>query len=365
MGGMDAVSAGLLKRAALDVLEARPFRAPLWLRSPHAQTLFPHFLRRPLLPPLRREEWPTGDGDLLSIHHLEGSADAPRVVLLHGLEGGLTSSYIKGLLVALRTQGYPATVMEHRSCDGRMNSAKRLYHLGETTDLARVVGELVLREPFRPLVLCGFSLGGNQVLKWLGESPAEIPAQVRAAVAVSPPFDLMVSGPHMDRVLFGQYTKHFLRSLIPKALAKAEQFPDLLDADRIRAARTFKEFDTYATAALHGFADAHDYWRRVSSGQFLPRIEVPTLLIASADDPFNPSSTLPRELAARSPHLIAQLTRRGGHVGFVMGSPLRPRFWADEQIVAYLGVLRRRITAPDTAARVPDVTHPRHAADDA
>ncbi len=356
---MDPTTAAILKARALDALNANPFRAPLWLPGGHAQTLYPHLLRRPLLPPLTREEWPTSDGDTLSIHHVAGRAELPRVLLVHGLEGGLTSSYIKGLVVALEARGYPATVMEQRSCDGRMNRAKRLYHLGETTDLAHVVGELVRREPMRPLVLCGFSLGGNQVLKWLGETPAVVPPQVISAIAVSPPFDLMVSGPHMDRVLFGQYTKHFLRSLIPKALAKAEQFPGTLDVERIRRARTFQEFDTYATAALHGFADAHDYWTRVSSAQFLPRIAVPTLLIASADDPFNPGSTLPREIAARSPYLIAQLTKRGGHVGFVTGSPRHPRFWADEQIVRFLGC----VAAPDAAIAVTDETavgHARH-----
>jgi predicted alpha/beta-fold hydrolase len=336
---MDPTTASHLKRRALDALDAHPFRAPLWLRGGHAQTLYPHVLRRPLLPALTREEWPTDDGDTLSIHHLQGRPARPRVFIVHGLEGNLSSSYIKGLFVALGSQGYPATLMEHRSCDGRTNNAKRLYHLGETTDLALVVRELVRREPERRLVLCGYSLGGNQVLKWLGETPEAVPHQVLAAIAVSPPFDLLVSGPHMDRVLFGQYTRHFLQSLIPKALAKAEQYPGVLDVERIRKARTFQEFDTYATAALHGFADAQDYWRRVSSGQFLPRIRVPTLLIASADDPFNPGSTLPREHAAKSPYLIPQLTRRGGHVGFVAGSPRRPRFWADEQILTFLATL--------------------------
>ncbi len=336
---MDAMTATQLKRVVLDTLGRHPFRAPLWLRSGHAQTLYPHYSRRPLLPPLTAELWPTGDGDALSIHHLAGRPGKPRVVLFHGLEGGLTSSYIKGLFVALAAEGYAATLMAQRSCDGRTTHAKRLYHLGETTDLALVLRELVRREPDRPLVPCGFSLGGNQVLKWLGEAPAEVPEQVIAAIAVSPPFDLMVSGPHMDRVLFGQYTKHFLRTLIPKALAKAEQFPGVLDAERIRGARTFVEFDTYATAALHGFTDAADYWTRVSSGQFLPHIGVPTLLIASADDPFNPGSTLPHTLAAQSPYLIAQLTKRGGHVGFVSGSPRKPRYWAEEQIVRFLRLL--------------------------
>ena len=350
---MDPAAARSLKRSALEALDSNPFRAPLWLRNGHAQTLYPHILRRPLLTAMTREEWPTDDGDVLSVHHADGEKARPRIILIHGLEGGLSSSYMKGLVVALHAESYPVTVMEQRSCDGRMNRAKRLYHLGETTDLARVVGELVGREPARRLVLCGFSLGGNQVLKWLGEAPSAVPPQVISAIAVSPPFDLMVSGPHMDRVLFGQYTRHFLRSLIPKAVAKAEQYPGVLDVERIRRARTFLEFDTYATAALHGFADAHDYWTRVSSARFLPHIRVPTLLIASADDPFNPGSTLPRELAASSPYLIAQLTTHGGHVGFVMGTIRRPRFWADEQIVAYLGVLRRHVDVPDAAVRAP------------
>jgi predicted alpha/beta-fold hydrolase len=158
-------------------------------------------------------------------------------------------------------------------------------------------------------------------------------------VAVSPPFDLMVSGPHLDRVLFGAYTRAFLRTLIPKALAKAEQFPGLLDAERIRRSKSFEEFDTHATAVLHGFAHAHDYWRRVSSGQFLRHIAVPTLLIASADDPFNPGSALPREEAARSPYLVAQFSKHGGHVGFVSGTPLRPTYWADAQIMRFLPLL--------------------------
>lgn len=351
---MDPTTASTLKRAALDTLNRHPFRAPLWLLSGHAQTLYPHYRRRPLLPTLTHEAWPTGDGDELSIHHLAGRPGLPRIVLFHGLEGGVTSSYIKGLFVELHAAGYPATLMEHRSCDGRATVAKRLYHSGETTDLALVVRELVRREPERRLVLCGFSLGGNQVLKWLGETPDAVPSQVMAAVSVSPPFDLMVSGPNMDRVLFGQYAKHFLRSLIPKAVAKAEQFPGVLDVERIRKARTFREFDTYATAALHGFADAADYWTRVSSGQFLPNIRVPTLLIASADDPFNPASTLPHEVAARSPYIIGQFTKRGGHVGFVTGSPRAPRYWVDEQIMRFMRLL---VAAPDAAVAVSREAH--------
>lgn len=307
-------------------LDASPFVAPAWLRNRHAQTLYPHFFRREVAAATRAERWPRDDGDMLSVHHKHG--EGPRVVVFHGLEGSVSSTYVVGLL-----RRFPCvTVMEHRSCDGRVGLAKRLYHLGETTDLQHVVHELVRREPERSLVLVGFSLGANQLLKWLGESAAAVPPQVVAAMAVSAPYDLLVSGPNLDKVLWGQYTKHFLKTLKPKALAKAEQFPDVLDSAKIRAARTFAEFDTWGTAALHDFADAEDYWRRVSCGQFLPAVKTPTVLLSADDDPFNPGSTLPRELAESHPYLVPQFTDHGGHVGFVAGSLLRPRYWVEDQL---------------------------------
>ncbi|MBC7795160.1 MAG: alpha/beta hydrolase [Clostridia bacterium] len=324
---------GASKEQIVEALGASPFRPLAWARNRHAQTLFPHFARRELAPPTRSERWPRDDGDELSVHHKEG--DGPRLVVFHGLEGSVSSGYVIGLLRA-----FPCvTVMEHRSCDGRINQAKRLYHLGETTDLDFVVRELVRREPQRKLLLCGFSLGANQLLKWLGESAPAVPEQVAGAFAVSAPFDLLVSGPNLDKVLWGQYTKHFLKTLVPKALAKADQFPGVLDTEKIRTATTFAAFDTYGTAALHGFVDAKDYWRRVSSGQFLPAIETPTVLLSSADDPFNPGSTLPRELARVHPYLIPQFTERGGHVGFVAGTLKRPRYWAEEQLATFMRLL--------------------------
>jgi predicted alpha/beta-fold hydrolase len=312
----------------------------MWLRGGNRQTLYPHFFRREPPPPLEHELLATPDGDDLSIHHMPGRADLPRLVVFHGLEGSIHSSYVKGIIRAFYNVGWPATVMEHRSCDGRTNRAPRLYHCGETTDLAHVVQTLTQREPTRALFLVGFSLGANQLLKWLGDEARDVPQNVIGAAAVSPPFDLMISGPHLDRVLFGAYTKHFLRTLIPKALAKAEQFPDKLDAVKIRKARSFREFDTHGTAALHGFKDAQDYWARVSSGQFLKGIRVPTLLLASADDPFNPEAALPKDTS--SPYLVPLFTRRGGHVGWVTGSAKAPRYWAEEQIIRFAEVVAGR-----------------------
>jgi predicted alpha/beta-fold hydrolase len=243
---------------------------------------------------------------------------------------------------AFSRERWNSIAVEWRSCGGEMNRNLRLYHSGETTDLEFVVEELIRRLDRRgggthTIFLVGFSLGGNVTTKWLGQKGERVPEQVRAAAAVSPPFDLTVSGPHMDRVLGGAYVKWFLRTLIPKAMEKERQFPGSLDLERIRQCRTFREFDTYATAVLHGFRDAEDYWARVGCGQFLEGVRRPLLLIASADDPFNPASTLPREITSKSPWLHPLFTERGGHVGFIHGpSPRETRHWAEEQVLRFL-----------------------------
>lgn len=306
------------------------------LSGGHRQTLFGPLFRRPALPPFALELLPTPDGDELRVHLLVPPLVPAVAILFHGLEGSVRSPYVLGLARRLLDRGWGVVVMEHRSCgDGPLNRAPRLYHLGDTEDLSLVVQTMAARFGGRPLFVAGFSAGANQLAKWLGESPGEVPHAVAGAAVVSAPYDLMVTGPHLDRVLGGFYTKMFLRTLVPKALAKAAQHPGSLDTERVRQARTFVEFDTYATAALHGFDDAAHYWRSVSCGQFLSGIRVPTLLLSAADDPFNPASTLPHDEAAASPHLTAAFTHRGGHVGFVGGRPGRPRYWAEERIVGF------------------------------
>jgi hypothetical protein len=171
--------------------------------------------------------------------------------------------------------GFEIAVLAFRSCDGRMNLGRRLYHSGETGDLDWVVRRLIAQRPGRALYLHGVSLGGNVLLKWLGQQGDGAPTEVRGAAATSPPFDLLVSGPVLDRALFGVYRRRFLRTLLPKARLVAERFPGSLDPRRLRTVRTIEAFDEWATAPLHGFAGAHDYWRRVSSRHFLPSVAHP------------------------------------------------------------------------------------------
>ncbi len=324
--------ARLLKR-----LRRHPFNEPWWLRGGHLQTIWSPFFRTRTAPPLRKERWTTPDEDFLNVYRLEGEERSPIVVLLHGLEGCVRSNYVLGLAAALARRAWSVAAVEHRSCGGEMNRARRLYHSGWTEDLAFVVNRLIQECPDRRIYLVGYSLGGNQIAKWLGELGERAPAQVAGAAVVSAPFDLTISGPHLDRLMRGAYVRWFLRTLIPKALAKERQYPGSLNVEGVRRARTFEEFDTHATAPLHGFRDAWDYWASCGCGQFLPGVRRPTVLISSADDPFNPGRTLPRQLAEGHPFLLPLFSDRGGHCGFVHGrSPRHSRHWAEEQVLGFL-----------------------------
>lgn len=292
-------------------------------------------LRNDPMPALRRERLATPDGDALTLWHLDGPEGAPRMLVLHGLEGTIRSHYIPALLGVVARGGFRATVMMYRGCDGVLNKAPRLYHSGETSDPDFVARELVRREPDVPLVAAGFSLGGNVLCKWLGECGDNAP--VRAGLSVSAPYDLTEAAARIDQVLGGIYARKFLRTLIPKALAKARQYPELLDAGAIRRARTLVGFDHVATAPMHGFKGADDYYEKASSLPFLASIRVPTVLVGAYDDPLVPKATLPFREVARSRWLRAVWTERGGHLGWVQGwVPMRPTYWWEGVVAAWL-----------------------------
>ncbi|MBI1320493.1 MAG: alpha/beta fold hydrolase [Candidatus Hydrogenedens sp.] len=324
------------KAAVLEALNGNPFSPPWWLRGGHAQSFWSPFARRSLHVDYRSERLETPDGDFLYVRFFDGEPVKPMVVLFHGLEGSAQSKYIMGYNLAFHALGWNVATMEYRFCSGEINKAQRIYHMGETTDCDFVVRRLAEQHPDRPIYLAGFSLGGNILAKWLGEQGDTVPANVKGAAVISPPFDPEVSAPTFHHILGGFYAWNFLRTLKPKALAKAEQYPGLLDEDVIRGCKDFYTYDTVVTAKLHGFEDAVDYWHKVGCHQFLAGIRVPTMLLTSADDPFNPAITIPHEEADASPWLHPQWTEHGGHVGFIMGkSPLRVRYWAEEQTVGF------------------------------
>jgi predicted alpha/beta-fold hydrolase len=314
-----------------------------WVPGAHLQTLWGKLVRRPPVVATRTERWATPDDDELEIRRLDPPASAgprtPRLLVLHGLEGTIRSHYLRGLLDQGRRRGWAVDVLIFRGCNGEVPRARRLYHSGETTDLDFVVRRLVDEHPMEPLVVIGVSLGGNVLLKWLGEQGEDAPAPLRAAAVVSVPFDLARGSRHIERGFSRLYTRHFLRTLRKKALAKLAHHPRLFDEGRLRHARTLSDFDDAVTAPLHGFAGASDYYERSSSIRFLQAIRRPTLLLSAYDDPFLPRDILESvaRLARDNDQLIAEFHPRGGHAGFVSGRvPWRAHYYAEERAVQFL-----------------------------
>lgn len=296
----------------------------------------PIFRRFPALP-WCRERWPTPDGDFLDLDFLDPRRPgAPTLLALHGLEGCSRSHYVQGLGGEAARRGWGVVALNFRSCSGEPNLTPRFYHSGETEDLHLVVARLIGRLE-GPLLLAGFSLGGNVLLKWLGERGGGIPAAVRGAAAVSTPFAPGESARRLDSPGGALFRWSLLSSLRTKCRRVARRYPGLLDPERVLRIRTIAELDRWYTAPLHGFADEKDYYARSSCLKHLPGIRVPALLLSAADDPIVPASTFPREAVRDSPWLTGELLPGGGHVGFVAGaSPFAPVYWAEGRVAAFL-----------------------------
>jgi len=308
------------------------FRPAWWLPGPHLQTLWPTFFRRRPSLPLAWERLTLDDGDFLDLAWLRRETPRPLILLLHGLEGSLRSHYAGPLMQAFDAAGFDVCFMHFRGCSGEPNRLDRGYHSGDTGDLRQVVARLV-DERGAPLAgAAGISLGGNVLLKWLGEAGAAAP--VARAAAVSVPYRLADAARRMDHGFSRLYQRHLVARMRRKYLAKFRNRSAPLEVDVTRL-RRFVDFDERVTAPLHGFAGAADYYRRSSSRRFLPSIRVPTLLIHASDDPFVYPDTVPT--AAELPACLRlECSPRGGHVGFVGGRwPWRPEYWLDARLVRW------------------------------
>lgn len=313
------------------------FRPAWWLRNPHAQTLAGKYLRSSRGLPLERRRIDTPDGDFLDLDFApEPAQGAPLVVVLHGLEGSTQREYMSLMFHELFGHGLRGVGMNFRGCGGEPNRLARAYHSGDTGDLAHVIAGLRRSRPGRPIGAVGFSLGGNVLLKHLGERGDA--AGIDAAAAVSVPFDLSGSAERLSSGVMGRaYGAYFLRSLRRKVHAKRHLLNGEADVDRALAARTLRDFDDAFTAPLHGFTGADDYYARADVRRHLAHIRVPALLVQARDDPFLPRGATPDAIVADNPRLTAAFTDRGGHLGFVEGAlPWRPRFWAERTAARFL-----------------------------
>lgn len=312
------------------------FKPAWWLRNPHLQTLWPHLFRRSIRKlNTRRERLELPDGDFLDLDWLGAENNgAPIVIIMHGFEGSINSHYAKGLMYELSQQGWRAVFMHFRGCSGDHNRLSRAYHSGETTDVQYVVKTLLKREPNAPVAAIGFSLGGNVLLKWLGETGEKNP--LIAAIAISVPFDLTVAVVRINQGFSRIYQKYLLNCACRKLKDKYTSNPGPVNIACFEKIKTIHDFDDCVTAPLHGFANADEYYRKSSSRQYLRGIKVPTLLIHAKDDPFMTADVLPTEDEVPSPVML-EVSDGGGHVGFVSGNfPWRPEYWLEKRVPLFL-----------------------------
>lgn len=321
--------------------ELEPFQPGFGLANPHAQTLWDAVRPGSRGVRFQRERIDTPDGDFLDmdIAQVRGynlRDNAPVVMLLHGLEGSARRPYALEAYRHLAEHGIRAVGMNYRSCSGEMNRTARFYHAGETGDVATAHDWLDGSFPGVAKGMIGVSLGGNLLLKYLGERREEMGIRLRGAVAVSPPFDLAMGSDSIMGSSARRYLPGFVRSLRAKVRAKEALLAGLIDVPRTLAATTMREFDEACTAPLHGFADADDYYARCSARRWLAGIRTPTLLLRAVDDPLIPAGDIPHDLIALNPALTAGITAQGGHTGWVEGRPFAHRRWAERQAARFL-----------------------------
>jgi predicted alpha/beta-fold hydrolase len=316
-----------------------PYRPPFWLPGSHAQTMYPYlFLRgRPVL--FRRERLDTPDGDFVDVDWLDGAPDAPVLVLFHGLEGSSRSHYATAILTAAASRGWRGVVPHWRGCGGEPNRLPRAYHSGDYAEVDWMLGALRPRLGSAPMAAVGVSLGGSALLNWLGREGEKSRAWLKAAAAVSAPIDLLASGSALDRGWNRIYARNFLRTLVPKALAKERLHPGIVDAAALARVRTMRAFDDLFTAPLHGFRDVVDYWTRGSSMPWLATVRLPTLLLNARNDPFVPGASLPGPGDVSADVTLDQ-PPHGGHVGFTSGGFPGALDWLCGRL---LGFLRDRV----------------------
>lgn len=343
-----------------QLAQAEAYSAPWWLPGGDIQTIYTSQLIS--TPPVeyRRERWELDDGDFLDLDWVESTPDAPVVVLFHGLEGNSDSFYARDLMAAIKQRGWNGVVAHFRGCSGEDNRLPRAYYAGDSAEIEHILMHVASAYPNSQRYAVGVSLGGNALLKWLGEQGATANQLITRAAGISAPLDLTATGNALDsgfnRLI---YTSHFLATLKVKALHKAEQFPGLLDADAIRNATTFREFDTLVTARLHGYQDAADYWEKVSSKPWLKSIQIPTLVLNAKNDPFLPASALPTT-AEVSASVTLEEPDTGGHVAFPTGPFPGHADWLAQHILTFFTAAQSAVDVIPGLVSLPITTAPSH-----
>ncbi len=319
------------------------FKPAFGLSHRHSQTIFSTLFRKPIAPVIRVERFTLADGDFVECYWHQQSflslenTHKPIVTLFHGLEGSFASPYIQGIMNALHEAGFCPVLMHFRGCSGLMNILPRSYHSGDTADARQWLNTLHARYPEHPLLAIGYSLGGNMLLKLLGEDGHS--SSLNAAVAVSAPLKLDLCAKQMNQGFSQLYQYRLLKNLKRHLLKKYQQH-DMkaligIDEQQVKQLTSFWAFDDVYTGPIHGFSSAQDYYQQSSSQQYLSAISTETLLIHALDDPFMTPKVIP-DKSQLSRQITFDLQATGGHLGFVSGHIFKPSYWLDERIVDFL-----------------------------
>ena len=309
------------------------FKSAWWLPGAHLQTLWPYFIRRRIKLSLSRERLELPDNDFVDLCWTDRQS-GPIVAVFHGLEGSIHSPYALPMLKQIHDAGWRGVFMHFRGCSGEPNRLDRSYHSGDTGDIRFLLQTLAGRFPDTPIFAIGYSLGGNALLKYLGEAGKEAP--LKAAVAISVPFLLDNGARRLNKGFSKIYQRHLISQLQEKVLSKFKNRPSPMSINHVTELNTFYEFDNNITAPLHGFQSADDYYSHSSSRQFLKNIRIPTLILHSKNDPFMTPDAIPGE-PELSKEVILELSLQGGHVGFIAGKvPGKAVYWLERRIPEFI-----------------------------
>ena len=308
------------------------YSPPFLFENGHVQTIYPVLFRKINSIQYTRERITTFDNDFLDLDWSRANSNR-LAVISHGLEGNSARTYVKAMVKALNDAGWDVLAWNYRACSGEPNRLLRSYHNGVTDDLAWVIDHGKKQKKYQEIALVGFSLGGNLTLVHLGRDLVD--PIVRKAVVISVPCDLTASAATLAKTSNKLYMKRFLVMLHQKIKEKMKIMPGALDDKGYEKIKTFKEFDDRYTAPIHGFRDAHDYWKKTSSLQFIPEIKIPTLIINAVNDPFLPKECFPVAEAGYNRNITLKMPKSGGHVGFISFNETG-QYWSEHQAVSFL-----------------------------
>lgn len=290
------------------------YKGNKWIKNKHLETILPALFRKVNID-YQRQRLELADGDFMDLDWIQNNNDC-LLILFHGLEGSSQSQYIKGIAKHFCSQNFDVCAVNFRSCSGENNRLITSYHSGKSDDVQTIINHIISNYSYKNIALGGFSLGGNVLLKYLGENGNNIPEAIKAAFAISVPVDLAASSNVLSQTWNKVYMARFLKSLNRKLLEKSIQFPNQINLEGLEKITTFNDWDTRYTAKIHGFNNAQHYYQQCNSLQFLNEIKIPTLLVNALNDPFLAPTCFPRKLAEDHAYLHLETPQLGGHVGF-------------------------------------------------